>query len=403
MDITQLNTPDIIANPYGAYAELRDQGPQFGLRDFPPGTIPGVDEPMPAWVFLRYADVDAIASNPDVFSSRDPMQEKSSAPTLMLVNHDKPEHTYLRNLVQKAFTPKRIVHDVEPWAEETVAKMIREIGEGETDVMQNFAVELPARFLARLIGIPEDDWQKLRDWGNAFMVSADFSPEERVASNMELAAYYDHQVDERKALIEGGDDAPDDVMTALLTTEHDGRGLTLDEVKRFCITLSVAGAETSVYLLGNLVANFLERPDLFEALKKDRTLVKPFIEETLRRDGPPQRLFRVANADCKVGGVTVKEGDWVAIFFAAANRDPAVFENPDELILNRDNIKKHMTFGKGIHHCMGARTARMEGEKLVNGLLDACSRIRPGRQPPRRQTGGLLNYGLDACPVILEY
>ena len=401
MKITDLNTADVIRNPYPAYEALRPLAPQFGLRDYPPGTIPGVDEPVPAWAFLTYQDVTEVASRPDVFSSRDPMQEASSAPTLMLVNHDKPEHNFLRKLSQKAFTPKRTEQDVAPWAEDTVRNMIEKYGDGEIDMMQTFAVEMPAKFITRLIGTLESDWQKLRHWGNAFMVSSTFTPEERQQSNIELANYYSAAVDDRLREIEQGIEPPDDVMSALILSEHDGRRLTVDEVKRFCMTLVVAGAETTVYFLGNLIANFLERPDLYEALRQDRSLVRPFMEETLRRDGPPQRLFRVALSDYEINGVTVKAGDWVAVFFAAANRDPAEFENPDELILNRPNIKRHVTFGHGIHHCMGARTARMEADKLINGLLDHYSRIEPGTKPLRRQEGGLLNYGLETCPVRL--
>lgn len=399
--ITDLNTPAVIRNPYPAYEALRPLGPQFGLKDYPPGTIPGVDQPMPAWVCLTYQDVVEVASRPDVFSSRDIMQEASSAPTLMLVNHDKPEHTFLRNLSQKAFTPKRIEKDVAPWAEQTVKEMMDKYGDGEVDVMQTFAVEMPAKFITRLIGTPLEDWDKLRHWGNAFMVSSDFTAEERQKSNIELVQYYSDAVDERVKDINKGIEPPDDIMTALIVSEHDGRTLSLEEVKRFCMTLVVAGAETTVYLLGNLVANFLERPDLYSALRADRSLVRPYMEETLRRDGPPQRLFRVAMQDYELSGAKIKAGDWVAVFFAAANRDPDEFPEPDQLILNRANIKRHLTFGHGIHHCMGARTARMEADKLLNGLLDRYSRIEPASAPLQRQQGGLLNYGLDACPVNL--
>ncbi len=401
MDVTQLNTPAVIRNPYPAYEILRPAGPQFGLRDFPPGTVPGLDEPEPSWVFLSYSDVAEIVGHADVFSSRDSMQEASSAPTLMLVNHDKPEHTFLRNVSQKALSPRRVEYDLAPWVERTVREMIESVGEGEVDVMQTFAVELPAKFVTRLIGTPESDWKRLRHWGNAFMVSSTFTLEQRQQNNLELMAYYSDAVDQRISDMSAGIDPPDDVMTAMLTTDYQGKKLSVDEVKRFCLTLVVAGAETTVYLLGNLIANFLERPDLYQALRRDRNLVRPYIEETLRRDGPPQRLFRVALSDYEISGVNVKRGDWVAIFFAAANRDPGVFEKPDELILNRENIKRHLTFGHGIHHCMGARSARMETDKLINGLLDRFSRIEPGAGPLRRQEGGLLNYGLESCPVIL--
>ena len=376
-NVEQLNTPKVMANPYPYYEHLRAKLPAYGLKDYPPGTVPGQDEPRPAWVFLKYQDVADIASNPEVFSSRDKMQEESSAPTLMLVNHDKPEHTFLRIVAQKAFSMKRLEDDVAPWAEEAVSAMLQKFGSGEVDIMQTFAVELPARFITRLIGTPESDWPKLRHWGNAFMVSSNFTMEERQQSNIELAQYYSDAVDQRIEDIEAGKQVNDDLMTAFIKSDHEGKKLSSDEVKRFCLTLVVAGAETTVYLLGNLIANFLERPDLFSALQADRSLIKPYIEETLRRDGPPQRLFRVATEDHDVGGVTVKKDDWVAIFFAAANRDASEFDKPDELILNRPNIKRHLTFGHGVHHCMGAKTARMEAEKLISGLLDNYKKIEP--------------------------
>jgi cytochrome P450 len=397
--VDRLVSPDVIANPYPYYALLRDAPPQFGLLDYPPGTVPGQDQPRPAWVFLKYADVLEVARNHDVFSSRDRMQEESDAPTLMLVNDDRPRHTMLRAIAQKAFTPKRVGADVAPWAQRTVQEMCDRMGEGEIDFMERFAVEMPARFITRLIGTPEQDWVKLRRWGNAFMVTSDFTLEERNQCNGEIAAYYSAAVRERAADLQNGKAVPDDLMSAFLRAEHQGVRLTLDEVTLFCITLVVAGAETTVYFLGNLVCNLVENPSLFAQLKVDRSLVRPFMEETLRRDGPPQRLFRVALKDIDVGGAAVKAGDWAAIFFAAANRDPEVFEDPDALILNRPNIKQHMTFGHGIHHCMGAGVARMEGDKLLNGILDTYRALEPGSGPMVRQRGGLLNYGLERCPV----
>lgn len=400
--VEHLNSPEVIANPYPKYALLRDKLPQFGLKDYPPGTVPGVDEPRPAWVFLKYDDIVEIARRSDVFSSRDEMQEKSSATTLMLVNDDRPRHTFLRGLAQKAFTPKRVVEDVAPWAEKTVAEMLERTGPGEIDFMQTHGVELPARFMTRLIGTPEEDWPLLRNWGNAFMVTSDFTPAEREQSNREIAQYYSDAVDQRIKDLEKGAPVPDDLMSAFILSEFQGNKLSLDEIKRFCVTLVVAGAETTVYFLGNLMAVFLEQPTLFQQLKEDRTLVRPFMEECLRRDGPPQRLFRVALEDYEVGGAKVKQGDWVAVFFAAANRDPSVFENPDEFILNRPNIKRHLTFGHGIHHCMGSSIARMEADKLLNGVLDHYSAIKPGATAPVRQNGGLLNYGLETCPVDFQ-
>lgn len=399
ISVADLNNPTVISNPYPFYAQLREQVPQFGLRDYPPGTVPGQDEPHPAWVFLKHADVANIARDHSVFSSKDPMQEESQAPTLMLVNHDRPRHTELRAIAQLAFTPQRVEQGIAPWVASTVSKMLDTLPEGEFDFMEAFAPELPARLMTHLIGTPEKDHVLIRRWANAFMVTSDFTAEERNQCNQEIAAYYGAAVAQRYADIEQGVTPPDDLMTAFIQSEHEGKRLTREEVTLFCITLVVAGAETTTYFLGNLVCTLATEPRFFSLLKDDRTLVRPFIEESLRRDGPPQRLFRIAKQDIEIGGAQVKEGDWVAIFYAAANRDPDVFPEPDRFILNRPNINKQMTFGHGIHHCMGAGIARTEADKLINGLLDKYSVVLPGEHPMERQTGGLLNYGLETCPV----
>ena len=401
-DVTKLLDPDVIANPYPYYEILRERGPEFGLMDYPPGTVPGVDEPNPAWVFTRYEDVVGVMKNHEVFSSRDPMQEASDAPTLMLVNHDRPRHTVLRNIAKQAFTPKRIGTDIAPLVTQTINEMINGLLDNEIDFMTEVCGVLPSVVMTYLIGTPRDDYPKLVRWANAFMVSSDFTLEERQQCNVELFTYYNTKVAECYAAIERGEEVPDALMAAFIRAEDEGQRLTKEEVVLFCITLVVAGAETTTYLLGNLVSTLQEEPALFELLKKDRTQIRPFIEESLRRDGPPQRLFRVATQDCEHGGVQIKEGQWVAFFMAAANRDPNVFPDPDKFILNRPNIGRHLSFGHGIHHCLGSGIARMEAEKMLEVILDNCSGIGPGNGEKRRQRGGLLTYGLQSLPVVLE-
>ncbi|WP_348675784.1 cytochrome P450, partial [uncultured Abyssibacter sp.] len=214
--------------------------------------------------------------------------------------------------------------------------------------------------------------------------------------------YYTAKVAECYDKIERGESVPDTLMAAFIRAEDEGQQLTKEEVVLFCITLVVAGAETTTYFLGNLVATLVEQPELFDLLKNDRKQLRPFMEESLRRDGPPQRLFRVATRDCEHGGVQIKEGQWIAFFMAAANRDPSVFPDPDKFVLGRPNIGKHVTFGHGIHHCLGSVVARMEAEKMLDVILDSCSGIEAGSKPMKRQTGGLLTYGLQSLPVVLK-
>lgn len=397
-EVKDLYSPDVFANPYPYYERLREKPIQFGLKDYPPGTVPGMDEPHPAWVVLKHSHVSHVFANPQIFSSRDIMQEESEAPTLMLVNHDGARHTELRKIANIAFSPRRVMTDVAPWMEQVVKRQLDEAGEGELDFMSDLAPNLPALVMTRLIGTPEEDYVLLRRWANAFMVTSTFTLEERQQCNVELFTYYVNAVNERYADIESGKNVPDDLLSAFIKAEADGNKLTKDEVVRFCLTLVVAGAETTTYLLGNLIDVLIDEPVLYKQIREDRTLVRAFIEESLRRDGPPQRLFRVCAQDTELGGANIKAGDWVAIFFGSGNRDPEVWDAPDEFRLNRPNIGKHLTFGHGVHHCMGAGIARNEAAQLVNGILDRYSRLEAAGER-RRQRGGLLNYGLDTCPV----
>jgi len=398
--VRDLYHPDVMANPYPYYAHLRDLPIQFGLEDYPPGTIPGLDKPYPAWVVLKHADVQEVCRRADVFSSRDIMQEESEAPTLMLVNHDDPRHAELRKIAQMAFSPKRVMSDVAPWMETTVEAQLDMVGGGTVDFMQDLAPNLPALVMTKLIGTPEEDYVLLRRWANAFMVTSDFTLAERQQCNIELWNYYQSAVDQRYADIETGKPVPNDLMSAFIQTESNGSRLTREEVVRFCLTLVVAGAETTGYLLGNLIDVLADDPEMYATLRTDRSLVRAFIEESLRRDGPVQRLHRVCTQDYELGGAQIREGDWVAIFHASANRDPAVFERPDEFILKRPNMIKQATFGHGIHHCMGAGIARNEAAQMINSLLNRYSRLESAGERVR-QRGGLLNYGLETCPVNL--
>lgn len=395
-----LSRPEVIASPYAYYDRLRPLSPVYGYADLPPGTVPGRDEPKNCWAVLRYAHVVEAARAPEIFSSADPLQAESSAPTLMLVNEDPPRHSELRAIAHKAFTPRRIL-DKAPWVARAAAEVLAPCAGRSFDFMDEVAPVLPARVMAQVIGVDDDQAPRFRDWATAFMLSADLTPAEREASNREVAAFFADHVRRRYDLIAAGGDPPDDLVTALIREESDGGRLTLDEVIRFCITLVVAGSETTTFLLGNLVAALIDHPELFSQMRADRSLIKPFIQETLRCSGPPQRLFRIATADVRLGDAEIKAGDWVALFFAAANHDPDVFDDPGAFRLNRPNANQQLTFGHGIHHCLGAGLARLEAECLLAALLDDFAAVEPGDGPRVRQTASLLNYGLERFPVRL--
>ncbi len=396
--VAALPSGDTIASPYALYEKLRPHCPAYGYKDYPPGTVPEADEAVTAWVLLDYAHVSAAARDHRSFSSRDPLQEQSSAPTLMLVNHDNPEHDRLRGIVNLAFSRRRM-EELEPWVREIVDGMVGAIGEGDVEVMDALASRIPARVMVGLLGLPEDVVNRFRHWATAFMLSADLTPAEREASNGELVQYFVTTVDKLYGRLEAGEEVPDSLITALLKAEVDGEQLTLDEVIRFCITLVVAGSETTTFLLGNLLHNLAAMPEIRRQLAADPALIDAFIDESLRHSGPPQRLFRIATQDVEIAGRMIREGEWVALFFAAANHDPAMFPNPEKFDLARPNLNKQLTFGVGIHHCLGSALARMEGRALVATILERMDDVALGDAAPVPQRTSLLNHGFDSLTL----
>lgn len=403
--LEMLTTPQGIANPYPLYDQLRASSPVAGYRDWPPGTVPGADEPVTAWALFRYDQVLEAARDSATFSSRDPLQEASSAPSLMLVNTDPPKHEVERKLVSQAFSPRR-VRRLEPWLGELVPRLLDDLGDGEVDVM-TFAAEIPTRAMVRLLGLPEGDHVRFKKWANAFMLSSSLTPQERMASNEEMVATFAARLAEHTSRVaqqttsEDIEDA-EDLISALLRAEVDGQRLTPEEIVRFCVTLVVAGSETTTFLIGNLLHALAREPEIAARIRADRALLTVFIEETMRLDGPPQRLFRIATRDVEVGGKLIRAGEWVALFFGSANRDPAVFPHPARLDIDRPNLSKQLSLGSGLHFCLGSSLARLEVSAMLNAVLDRYQHISLSDDPGTKQTASLLTHAYVRLPLQLS-
>ncbi|MDP7734730.1 cytochrome P450 [Mycobacterium paragordonae] len=407
--IELLTTPEGIANPYPLYDRLRELSPVAGYRDWPPGTVPGADEPVTAWALFRYDQVHAAARDSTTFSSRDPLQEASSAPSLMLVNTDPPKHEVERKLVSQAFSPRRVKR-LEGWLAGLVPGLLDDLGAGDVDVME-FAAEVPTRAMVRLLGLPDGDHVRFRRWANAFMLSSTLTPQERMASNEEMVATFATRLAEHTERLaqrppsgdeeDSGEDVEDaaDLISALLRAEVDGQRLTPEEIVRFCVTLVVAGSETTTFLIGNLLHALAREPQVQKRVRADRSLLNIFIEETMRLDGPPQRLFRIATRDVEIDGKVIRAGDWVALFFGSANRDPAVFPDPGRLDLDRSNIRQQLSLGHGLHFCLGAALARLEVMSVLNAVLDRYSTITVTDDPGTKQTASLLTHAYVRLPL----
>jgi cytochrome P450 len=383
-----------VADPYPTYQQMRDQTP-MEMIFLPAGVVPGIDEPLRAWALMKYDDVYNALRDHDTFSSaRNPLVEKGIFPRLVLIADDPPRHTRFRRLVNKAFTLKR-VEALEPWITKVANEQLAEIGTGEVDVVQSYTIPLPVKVIARLLGIPGEEYPTFKRWSDAFISSLiSISLEERMKNTQEMVTYFGQMAAVRRA------HGAEDLITALVEAEVEGESLEEWEILGFCMLLLIAGNETTTNLLSNMLNILVDRPELWQQLREDRSLVETVIEETLRYESPVQQLLRVATRDVEIAGVKIPEGEMVAVFFGAANRDPREFPNPDEFRLDRD-LRSHVSFGMGIHYCLGAPLARAEARISLNAVLDRFPTLIRGEAQAVRQTQSPIVFGFQQLPLVL--
>lgn len=388
----QLSTPDVIANPYPYYHELREQSP-LNYEFLPAGAVSGISEPIRAWALMRYADVYGALRNHDTFASSHSLAGKV-VPRLALIHDDPPRHTRFRHLVNKAFTLKRI-EALKPWIATVVNELVDHMAASkESDVMHDYAIPLPVRVIAKMLGIPGEDYVKFKLWSDTFLAFSSMTPGERAKSNQEMMTYFGQMAAARRTK------GAEDLITALVEANVDGESLADAEIIGFCMLALIAGNETTTNLIGNMLGILADRPDLWQQLKADRNLVESVIDETLRIESPFQRLSRITTRDTELSGISIPQGSLVTIYYGAANRDPKEFPNPDEFRLDRD-LRNHVAFGMGIHYCLGAPLARAEASITLNTLLDRFPVIERGSRPALRQTTSLMVYGYQQLPLRL--
>jgi cytochrome P450 len=343
---------------------------------------------------MKYADVYGALRDHETFSSANNPLVGKAFPPLVLILDDPPRHTRFRRLVNKAFTLKRI-EALTPWITSVASELLDGAGPGELDIVQRYTIPLPVKVIARLLGIPGEDYETFKGWSDAFLSLVSMDNTARMRSIQEMVGYFGKIAAARRAK------GAEDLITALVEAEVEGEKLEEWEMLGFCMLLLIAGNETTTNLIGNILNLLAARPELWEQLRTDRALVETVIEETLRYESPVQRLSRMTTRDVEVSGVRIPKGDLVTVYFGAANRDPTEFPNPGEFRLDRD-LRNHVAFGMGIHYCLGAPLARAETKATLNAFLDRFSAIKPGAAPAVRQTMTPVVFGFQQLPLVLK-
>ena len=378
-------------NPYPAYAALRDKGPAHRSRL------------LNAWIFGRYRDVDVILRDWQRFSNNG---SKAATPgkrtvipdpgTPSMLSLDPPDHRRLRSLVSKAFTP-RAVNALEPHIRSLMHQLLDGIEDlSGFDLMEAVAKPLPVIVIAEMLGVPPEDRARFRGWSDrrARILEPTIGAEERedaVRAADDLDTYFAPIVEERRA------DPQDDILSGLAQAEEEGDRLDEREMLTMLRLLLIAGNETTVNLIGNGMLALLRHPEQLQRLRDDPSLIPSAVEELLRYDSPVQLDLRRVVEDCDVNGFPVKRGDDIVLLIGGANRDPEQFEDPDGLDVGRSE-SSHISFGRGIHACIGAPLARLEARIAIEILLERFSSIRLAGPPPSFR-GSIVLRGLESLPV----
>jgi cytochrome P450 len=380
--------PEVINNPYPYFAELREKAPLFWVKS------------LQTHVLSRYEDVAYVLKNPSLFSSVDirvngKRREEMDGPSELnsvtnLVNSDPPIHTRLRGLVSRAFLPKRIA-EMEPRVRELSQGLVAEMSaHDEFDFMDGLASPLPVTIIAEMLGIEVSRRRDFKRWSDSLMTASAESmrtgkmSEEAVRNAREMLAYMTEIAEKRRREPKG------DLISLLVQSSEGVEALSPAEVNSFTVLLLIAGNETTTNLLGNSLLALIRNPEQFEWLRRNpsREACAAVAEETLRYDSPVIGLMRRATQDVELGGGKVAAESTVMVLVASANHDPRKFPNPERFDPERDTHGT-LSFGHGIHFCLGAPLTRLEAPVALQELMARAPRLGlASRQPERIDYGG---------------
>jgi cytochrome P450 len=399
----QLVSPAFYQNPYPFYEQLRAEAPVV------------YSEALGGWLLTRYDDVLATLHDPRRFSSQGRMlaalerlPNGSRAHfklfedhfSIGLISSDPPNHTRLRGLVNKAFTP-RAIEQLRPRIQQLVDEMLDAVEpSGRLDIVRDLAYPLPAIVIAEMLGAPPEAREDFKVWSDgilAFQGTGVVTPE--------VLAYAQQHLQTMRAflmelLVERRQRPQDDLLSRLAAAEMEGDRLTEAELLTTCVTLLTAGHETTTNLIANGLYTLLCHPEQLEQLRANPSLMPTAIEELLRFESPLQRNPRRVAEDLEYGSAHMRRGDYVLQILGAANRDPAIFAEAGSLRLTRQP-NRHLAFGFGLHFCVGAPLARLEGPIAIGTVLRRLPGLRLAAETVEWQPHGLLR-GLAALPARFD-
>ncbi|WP_405466945.1 cytochrome P450 [Streptomyces jietaisiensis] len=387
-----IDPAELFGDPYAVYGRLREEGPVH--------RITGTDG-LPAWLVTRYEDVrQALADRRLALDKRHatPGGYRGMAlpPALdaNLLNMDPPDHTRIRKLVSRAFTPRHVEKLRTPVRRTAELLLDACAAEEEFDLIGAYAAPLPIGVICDLLGVPGESRPDFRAWTDALVAPDPARPDRAREAVGRLLAFFTGLLADRRR------QPGDDLLSALVAVRDEEDRLSEDELMSLAFLILVAGYENTVHLIGNAVAALLAHPAQLAALRAEPHLLGGAVEELARYDGPvPLAIRRFPVEDVTLGGVTVPAGETVLLSLAAAHRDPRRFPEPDRLDLTRD-ATGHLALGHGIHYCLGAPLARMETEIALTALFERFPDLTPARPPQElRRRPSMRSRGLVSLPV----
>ena len=343
--------PDFQDQAYSIYRRLREEFPAYHNPD------------ARFWALSRFEDVRRAASDPQTFSSEGTDLSKGLLPQIQAM--DPPRHDALRSLASQAFTPRRVARmegSVRRIARELIGDLVSKPGR---DLLESFARQLPSRVIGELIGVPLDRQARFLTWTESMIET----PAEGTVAERNLQPARRIYEEFAQLLAERRTQRCDDLMSGLIDAEIDGEKLSEEELLGFCFVLIVAGNDTTTNLIANGAVLLAQHPEQRELLVRDASLIPNAIEEMLRYEAPAQALPRIATRDVELHGVKIPEGSLVRLIWGSANRDEREFSDPDRFDVQRP-IRRHLTFGHGVHFCLGANLARLEARVAFEELLE---------------------------------